>query len=106
MAEGSQERFYHSALWKKCRRAYIAERVSIDGGLCMSCGKRIGSIVHHIEHLNELNVSDLDISLEPNNLSYLCVPCHNRIHEKKRNELIQFDEEGQPYIYKPQRVQI
>ena len=57
------EAFYKSAGWQKCRAAYIAERLLIDGGLCEECHERVGVIVHHKETLTELNIGDPEITL-------------------------------------------
>lgn len=34
MAKEFARAFYNSKRWKDCRRAYIAKRISIDGGMC------------------------------------------------------------------------
>ena len=52
------EAFYKSDRWQKCRGAYIAERLLIDGGLCEECRARVGYIVHHKKQLTEKNIND------------------------------------------------
>lgn len=73
-------RFYKSKAWKETRKAYI-ESVN---GLCERClAKRIintGYIVHHKEHINAENINDPSITLNFNNLEYLCLECHNKEH--------------------------
>ena len=39
MAKEFARAFYNSKRWKDCRRAYIAKRISIDGGMCETCMK-------------------------------------------------------------------
>ena len=99
-----QQRFYNGSKWHKCRNAFIAERMMIDGGLCMICHKEQGYIVHHRKHLNDSNIDDADISLNFSNLMYVCKPCHEIEHgyqgNKKTRQII-FDDNGQPKLYAP-----
>ena len=78
MAKEFAKRFYKTGPWKKCRKAYIAKRVNLDGGLCEHCRKELGYIVDHITELTPHNINDPAISLDHNNLQYLCLECHNR----------------------------
>lgn len=90
MAKGFAKSFYNSRAWIDTRDAYIAERTSIDGGICESCRENVGEELHHIEPLTPANISDYDICLDPANLKWLCKDCHFKAHR----ELIlkQFDE--------------
>ncbi|WP_342515246.1 HNH endonuclease signature motif containing protein [Sporosarcina sp. FSL K6-1522] len=45
-------------------------------GLCEKCGGP-GYILDHIIELNSTNLNDPDITLNHDNLQYLCTPCHN-----------------------------
>lgn len=63
------------------------ERVNADGLLlCEHCGKPItrayDCIGHHIEELNERNVNDAGVALNPDNIMLVHHRCHNRIHNK------------------------
>lgn len=90
--------FYKSKAWLKCRAAYIAERIRIDGGLCEECHERLGYIVHHKEPLTPDNINNPDITLNHANLKYDCKYCHDReeAHAFVKNESkYMFDEEGQ-----------
>jgi 5-methylcytosine-specific restriction endonuclease McrA len=93
MAREFSDKFYHSKKWKDTRKLFIANRNSIDGGMCQRCKKDIGYIVHHKIELNETNINDPYISLGLDNLMWLCHTCHNEIHgiEPKRYE---FDDDG------------
>ena len=71
------ERFYKSAAWRKCRKAYIDSVY----GLCERCGHP-GKIVHHKIYLTPDNINDPNISLSFDNLEYLCQYCHNPEHPK------------------------
>jgi hypothetical protein len=78
MAKEWAKPFYKSKHWLKVRKAFIAHRVSIDGGMCQcGCGE-LGYIVDHIEELTPENINNPDISLSWNNLQYLALKCHNR----------------------------
>ena len=103
MAKDYSRPFYNSPAWISCRQAYIAERVKIDGGLCEECRSRIGYIVHHKILIDESNVNDPNITLNHDNLEYVCKQCHDRFPEhfvkSKRHKVIcEFDDFGQPYV--------
>jgi len=91
--------FYKSTKWEQCRLAYIASRIATDGGLCERCHRLPGYIVHHKVYLTENNISDPLVSLNPDNLEYVCKPCHDDEHLDSHQEpglLCSFDEEGRP----------
>jgi len=91
-------KFYKSAKWQKCRKAFISERRAIDGGMCQRCHERIGYIVHHKIYLDAATLLNPAITLNPENLEFLCKYCHDFEHfvpEGKRL-LCQFNEEGRP----------
>lgn len=82
--------FYNSRRWRKTSR-YIK---TIRYGICEKCGDP-GTEVHHIIHLNDANIDDYNISLNPDNLMLLCVPCHNKIHGGNEiSDEIEFDANG------------
>ena len=79
--------FYKTAAWLKCRDGYIKH----VGGLCERCLARglivPGYIVHHKCYLNAENITDPSITLNWDNLEYLCKYHHNNEHfgeQKKR----------------------
>lgn len=80
MRNPDQVAFYHSAVWLKCRDAYIK---SVNG-LCERCLARgiyqPGYIVHHRIPLSPENLNDPSILLSWDNLEYLCLECHNLEH--------------------------
>ena len=93
MAEDFARAFYNSKEWQRCRAAYI-EHVH---GLCERC-KRPGWIVHHKIYLTPENINDPDVSLNFDNLEYLCKDCHNMEHGTYNKDYIReglyFDENG------------
>ena len=93
MAREFAEAFYHSRVWKRCRKSYIAYRVTIDGGLCETCHDRLGQIVHHKVWLTPDNINDPDISLNHLLLKYDCLICHNKERENEERRY-DFDENG------------
>lgn len=109
------EKFYHSNKWKCCRSAYISERIQIDGGLCEVCHEHTGYIVHHKILLDSQSINMPEISLNKQNLMYVCKECHDRFdghfeaaRQKNRNvkkTLVNFDENGDPspIIHEKQR---
>lgn len=96
MAKEWAKKFYKSTAWIKCRKSYI----STVYGLCERCGKP-GYIVHHKVELNPININDTEVSLNHDNLEYLCFECHNDEHKfgKKKNKAtrsgLKFNKDGQ-----------
>ena len=79
--------FYKSKEWQCLLQQLKLERVKEDGVLyCEHCGKLMTKaydiIGHHKEELTEANVNNLEISLNPNNISLIHFKCHNKIHER------------------------
>ena len=74
----TRKEFYHSMAWKRCRQAFIAHRLAVDGGMCQVCGDELGRIVHHKTWLTDANVTDPDVSLSFKNLRLECQTCHNK----------------------------
>lgn len=78
MAKDFAKAFYNSSKWKRCRNAYIAKRIAVDGGMCETCREAVGYIVHHVIELTPENINDPDISLNHFNLKYDCHICHQK----------------------------
>lgn len=97
------KKFYDSKAWKVCRDYYISKRVMVDGGMCEICGHRLGKEVDHIIELNESNVHDPSISLNHDNLQYLCKECHNMKTFSTDNRTVFFDENGEPIFKEVKR---
>lgn len=97
MAKDYARGFYKSRAWQRCRAAFISEREAIDGGLCQHCGCKRGYIVDHIVEIDPDNINDPGITLNHDNLQYLCLECHNTKtflkHKGTRDDLC-FDAEG------------
>lgn len=93
MAKEFSKKFYSSKAWKNARE----EVISRCFGICELCGKRQGKIVHHIIHLNNENISDVSISLNQDNLMFLCKDCHELVHKSNCSQagrLLEFDDDG------------
>jgi len=87
--------FYASRQWHECRDSYIKKRLNIDGGMCEQCHKALGFIVHHKIELNPYNIKDSKISLNHDNFEFVCLECHNIIHDVyQSHSRVMFDEEG------------
>ena len=75
--------FYKSRAWQRCRDSYIKS----VGGLCERCladGLIVpGYIVHHKCYLTPENIKDPSITLNWDNLEYLCQAHHNEEHFKE-----------------------
>lgn len=101
MAKVFARAFYDSMQWRKCRKTFIQERVSIDGGLCQRCHERLGYMVHHTTMLTPDNISNPDIALNHDLLEYVCKPCHDReeghfLYREERQRRCIFDDDGNP----------
>jgi 5-methylcytosine-specific restriction enzyme A len=83
MAKVWAKKFYNSKAWRNCRQGYIQSIY----GLCERCtdnGKeKAGDILHHITYLTPDNIHDPDITLNWDNLEYLCQTCHNQEHHER-----------------------
>ena len=79
--------FYQSREWINLLSLIKAERTNEQGFIiCEHCGKPIVAkydcIGHHKMELNEMNVNDYAISLNPANVALVHHKCHNQIHER------------------------
>lgn len=105
MAKEFAKAFYKSKAWQRCRNAYIAERVVIDGGLCEVCGEEPGYIVHHKILLTPSNINNSEITLNHKYLRYECKKCHDREEEhafvSAKPLKCCFDKNGQPIPIPP-----
>ena len=87
-----RRRFYDSSEWIACREAYAASVFY----LCERC-KRPGLIVHHKIRITNDNEDDPEVTLNWDNLEYLCLECHNKEHfgQLLTREDVTFDKSGQ-----------
>lgn len=99
MAKEYAKKFYNSKQWRGCRESYIAKRIAIDGGMCERCKDKMGYIVDHKREITPSNINDPEITLNHDNLSYLCHDCHNKKHFEKYSPTVEgivFNEKGEP----------
>lgn len=101
MAKEFAKGFYKSKAWKQCREAYVKSVY----GLCERCGKP-GYIVHHKILLTPSNINNPNITLNWDNLEYLCLDCHNKEHNFEREKRsitrkgLKFNKNGELVEYK------
>lgn len=87
--------FYKSQDWSDCKAQVTQERLKNGALYCEHCGQLIvknfnpaannnaGAIVfHHKTYLNNYNVNDASIAINPANIMVLHWKCHNEIHER------------------------
>ena len=92
----SNNSFYRSKNWLRTRDYIANSRFYI----CEMCGKSTGKhgyIVHHKIALTEENVNDPKIAFGEDNLQFLCIECHNKLHAEINAENKQkfiFDKDG------------
>lgn len=102
MAQEWAKTFYSSKAWWKCKNSYIKQRITVDGGMCEECHDMPGYIVHHKVKLTPENINNAEISLNHDNLEYVCKKCHDSFDDhgfgfrKKIKPLCTFDKDGQP----------
>lgn len=87
MAYKDRFEFYRSVEWTRFRDIFLGERLARDGELiCEHCNKVIlhpyEAILHHKIELNDVNVFDANIALNPDNIMLVCHKSHNEIHER------------------------
>lgn len=97
MAKDYAKKFYKSKAWRVCKDSYIVK----VNGLCERCNAKgilkPGKIVHHKKHITPMNINNPNITLNHDNLEYLCQDCHNQEHHSNEiiNNGLMFDETGQ-----------
>ena len=91
------KKFYNSTSWTATRNAYFKYKL----GMCERCNERgtvsAGEIVHHIIHINTININNPNITLDFNNLMLVCRECHKKIHDGDNTiikEGLTFNENG------------
>ncbi len=88
------KKFYKSSAWIKCREAYIN---SLANKMCNRCNRNPGKIVHHKTAITIDNINNPMVTLNFDNLEYLCQECHNQEHNSMiscTKEGLRFDAEG------------
>ena len=81
MAKDYATAFYGSKKWKDIRKQVAEESFYI----CSICGKPTYSnqgIVHHKTPITEDNIDNPSITLNKNNLMYVCRNCHEALHKE------------------------
>lgn len=102
MAKEYARKLYLSKAWQSLRDSYIAERRAIDGGLCEECHEAPGYIVHHKVSVTESNIDDVNVTLNRENLMYVCKNCHDGFEghgaggHGRAKALCTFGPDGQP----------
>ena len=93
--------FYNSKEWRRVSAAYMSSKLYI----CERCGKP-AQICHHKKWLDDKNVHDPTVALNPDNLEALCIDCHNAEHGLKHSITI-FDADGNvvQVVHDPTTVQ-
>lgn len=79
--------FYKSKEWVSLVGTIRLQRINAQGDLiCEYCGEPVvrayDCIGHHVIELNDNNVNDAMIALNPDNIQLVHHKCHNRIHKK------------------------
>lgn len=87
MTFNSLHSFYRSKEWEEFRKSFLAERLARDGEIIDEVTKKpiinkYDVILHHKTHLNETNVFDYNISLNPDNIMVVSHRTHNNIHNR------------------------
>ena len=87
--------FYRGQDWANCKAQVTQERLKGGALYCEHCGKIIlksfnpnernnknAVVYHHIKELNNFNVNDASISINPKNIMVVHWQCHNEIHQR------------------------
>lgn len=107
MSYGVRRQFYKSKAWEDVRKTVWLKQnllcnrchkpVYVDGiSDYIPKDKRVVGIVHHKEYLDQVNIQDINKTLNPDNLEGLCIFCHNLEHTKGNaiRKEYRFDENG------------
>lgn len=86
--------FYQSRAWQETRRAY-AKSVGMLCENCLAGGIYTpGKVVHHVVHLTPENIHNAAITLNWQNLKFVCQDCHAKEHRTESTDRYCFDEDG------------
>jgi len=81
MAQGFSGQLYVSKAWRELRFNLIIER----GPVCQHCSKLVIDISKLIGHykiaLSPNNITDINITLNKDNVELICSRCHDAIHK-------------------------
>ena len=99
MSKPFARKFYSSKAWQECRDEYAKSQRY----LCEECLRRgiyrPGDIVHHKIELTPLNIENPEITLNFDNLKYLCRDCHAEAHKaRNKGKRYYIDSEGKVKI--------
>ena len=88
----TQSQFYTSKRWEAFSKALKLQRQNENGFVvCDYCHKPIvkkwDCIAHHKIELNDQNVNDADIALNPENIMLVHFGCHNKNHKRAQNAI-------------------
>ena len=100
----TQSQFYGTKKWAKFAENIKLQRQNEEGFVvCDYCGKpilkRYDCIAHHKIELNDSNVNDASIALNPENIMLLHFGCHNKIHGKAEGMTAQKKNRGVYLVY-------
>lgn len=89
------DQFYRSNDWSNCKAQVLQQRLKDGAIYCEHCGKIIlksfnpnernnskAAVFHHKIYLNNSNVNDASISINPDNIAILHWQCHNEVHQR------------------------
>ena len=86
MRYSKQQAFYHSRKWEEFVKLLRIQRAVNGVVICEECGQPIlksyDCIAHHTIELNEDNVEDATISLNPEYIKLIHFRCHNKLHHR------------------------
>lgn len=82
-----------NCICNRCGKAVYVDKIS----KWLPKEKRLKGIVHHIDYLNDSNITDDNITLNEDNLEGICIDCHNKEHFKglgATKKDVTFDDNG------------
>ena len=85
MSKPYARQFYSSKAWQDCRNEYMKKQHY----LCENCLRKglykPAKIVHHIEELTPMNITNPEVALGFDNLMCVCRECHNEFHPDNKD---------------------
>ena len=98
MAREFAKAFYNSKRWRTCRKRYIELMPKYKRGLCERCYAKgihtLGEELHHKTPLTPKNINDSNITLNHDNLIFLCKDCHAQMHTNRNETQYIYDKNG------------
>ena len=92
MAKEFARKFYNSTRWRKCAKAFAQSKMFVCEMCHNQTPEKIDGDQRYIVH-HKIPLTPNYIACGWDNLMFLCLECHNKIHSKEHRQMV-FDDDG------------